>query len=96
MKLEELPVELTAAKKAVDTQQAYVTQLTDLYNKGQQTIKVFDEKLNLWTVISLPEFFTIQNNKLIALMQYHGNLNGIYNSLQQLLDESLASVLKPA
>lgn len=96
MKLEELPVELKAATNAAETQQTYVNQLVDLFNKGQTTIKVFDKDLNTWTEVPLGEFHAMQNNRLTELLKYQDTLQGLYDQLQSPLDEAFKDVPKTA
>lgn len=96
MKLEELPVELKAATNAAETQQTYVNQLVDLFNKGQTTIKVFDKDLNTWTEVPLGEFHAMQNNRLTELLKYQDTLQGLYEQLQSPLDEAFKDVPKTA
>lgn len=95
MKLEELPIELKAATKAAETQQTYVNQLVDLFNKGQTTINVFDKDLNTWTEVPLGEFHAMQNNRLTELLKYQDTLQGLYDQLQSPLDEAFKAVPKP-
>ena len=96
MKLEELPVELRAATNAAETQQTYVNQLVDLFNKGQTTIEVFDKDLNTWTEVPLGEFHAMQNNRLTELLKYQDTLQGLYDQLQSPLDEAFKAVPKTA
>ena len=96
MKLEELPIELKAATKAAETQQTYVNQLVDLFNKGQTTIEVFDKNLNTWTEVPLGEFQAMQNNRLTELLKYQDTLQGLYDQLQSPLDEAFKDVPKTA
>ena len=96
MKLEELPVELKAATNAAETQQTYVNQLVDLFNKGQTTINVFDKDLNTWTEVPLGEFHAMQNNRLTELLKYQDTLQGLYDQLQSPLDEAFKAVTKTA
>ena len=95
MKLEELPIELKAATKAAEAQQAYVNQLVDLFNKGQTTIEVFDKNLNTWTEVPLSEFNAMQNGRLTELLKYQDTLQGLYDQLQSPLDEVFKTVPRP-
>lgn len=96
MKLEELPIKLKAATKAAETQQTYVNQLVDLFNKGQTTIEVFDKDLNTWTEVPLGEFHAMQNGRLTELLKYQDTLQGLYDQLQSPLDEAFKTAPKTA
>lgn len=95
MNLQELPVVLNAAGDAVASQGAYVNELTKMQKDGKTSLRVFDEDSNRWTDVALTDFFTIQYNKLISLITYQGNLNGICNNLQAALNAAIKDVAKP-
>ena len=96
MKIEELPTELEAVVQKVESQQAYVDKLVEQFNEGVTEIKVFDDANQVWTIISLTDWYATQHAKLIALMTYQGSLSGVYAHLQALLDGDLKGVVVPA
>ncbi|WJN63654.1 hypothetical protein Erwinia_phage_Aioli_00006 [Erwinia phage Aioli] len=95
MQLNELGAAVQAAADASASQKSFVDKLTEMYNAGTKTIRVFVEETQSWSEVDLASFWQLQNDKLIKLMQYQGNLSGIQTNLQQALDQAIDGLTNP-
>ncbi|WJN63852.1 hypothetical protein Erwinia_phage_Fougasse_00060 [Erwinia phage Fougasse] len=95
MQLTDLAKAVSDAGLNVASQKKFVDQLTAKYQAGEKTIRVFVESTNTWSDVNLEQFWTIQQNKLIALMNYQGALQGIQTNLQAALDTAIQALENP-
>ncbi|QQV88323.1 hypothetical protein pEaSNUABM27_00020 [Erwinia phage pEa_SNUABM_27] len=95
MQLNELGAAVQAAAEASASQKSFVDKLTEMYNAGTKTVRVFVEETQSWSEVELQPFWTLQNDKWIKLSQYQGNLSGIQTSLQQALDQAIDGLANP-
>lgn len=76
-------------------QAAYVQKLTDMFNSGITTIRVFDAENNQWTIIPLQPFWQIQQDLLLSQQLYSSKLNEAKTAAQTSADTTLADVVVP-
>ncbi|UCR74887.1 hypothetical protein Fifi44_00018 [Erwinia phage Fifi44] len=95
MQLNELGAAVQAAADAAADQKSFVDKLTEMYDSGTKTLSVFVEETQSRTEVDLASFWPLQNDKLVKLMQYQGNLSGIQTNLQQALDQAIDGLTNP-
>ncbi|AGV99227.1 hypothetical protein PM1_011 [Pectobacterium phage PM1] len=95
MDIKDLPKSVDNINLQVQKQQAYMDTLTSRFQDGQTEIEVYTEDPGVWTMVPLQAFWQLQQDKLIALMEYQGILNSAQTTLQVKLDEILTGVVVP-
>ncbi|AEJ81401.1 gp25 [Erwinia phage vB_EamM-Y2] len=95
MQLNELSAAVEKAASNSASQKVFVDQLTEKFNAGVKTIRVFVEEMNTWSEVELEPFWNLQNDKWIKLSQYQGSLQGIQTSLQTALDQAIEGLTNP-
>ncbi|APD19683.1 hypothetical protein PP101_19 [Pectobacterium phage PP101] len=95
MDIKDLPKAVEDINKQVLKQKNYVDSLTAKFNAGQASIEVYTEDPGVWTMVPLQAFWQLQQDKLLALMEYQGTLNSTQTTLQVQLDELLLNVVVP-
>lgn len=93
--IQDLPSTVTKVDAIASGQQAYVDKLTEMFNSGIKTIRIFDAPNNQWTEIPLQPFWQIQQDLLIAQQLYSSELNAAKSNAQNLVDAALLDVVVP-
>lgn len=95
MDVKDLPKAVDNINSQVLIQTAYVQSLADKFANGATEIRVFSEDPDKWTNVSLQSFWQMQQDKLLAMMEYSGTLNSALTELQVALDAKLLGVVTP-
>ena len=94
MELKDLYLAVESAKTDIVAQQAVVDGLAAKITAGETTIEVYAKDVG-WSVVNLKTYWQVQYDKLMALMTYAGQLDGLQVSLQQILDAQLPTIPVP-
>lgn len=93
MLLSELSAAVKTATDDATTQQVFVDSLVAKIQGGETSIKVFAN--DIWTTVNLQDFWQLQYNKLLKMLTYAGQLNGLGTTLQETLDSQIPTIPLP-
>lgn len=93
--IQDLPATVAKVDAIAVGQAAYLQKLTDMFNSGIATIRIFDEVNYQWTIIPLQPFWQIQQDLLLAQQLYSSQLNAAKNVAQNGVDAALLEVVVP-